>query len=189
MLLFLLLQTEVDIPALSVESLLHLDLGSQGCPGPACYHLNHPLISPSCTLCCWINNTISVKQTLLASWSLFSIHWSLSGFLPASLLYLQTGKYAIQTLVFVTCEDILWIYIHCLEAYPNPWGFRDLPLRWLRQLLCPGFLSFCSHNMTEQLYFFPLQWLLHVNILVPTMQKETVHTAITEIKKSSPPSF
>lgn len=57
-------KAEVDIPALSVKSLLHLDLGSQGCPGPARYHLNHTLISLPCTLCCWVNNVISVKQLL-----------------------------------------------------------------------------------------------------------------------------
>lgn len=57
-------KAEVDIPALSVESLLHLDLGSQGCPGPARYHLNHTLISLPCTLCCGVDNVISVKQLL-----------------------------------------------------------------------------------------------------------------------------
>lgn len=58
-------KAEIVICAVSVESLLHLDLGSQGCSGPACYHLNHMLIPPPCTQHCWINNGISVKQLLL----------------------------------------------------------------------------------------------------------------------------
>lgn len=58
-------KAEMVICALSVESLFHLDLGSQGCPGPACYHLNHMLIPPPWTQHCWINNGISVKQLLL----------------------------------------------------------------------------------------------------------------------------
>lgn len=82
-------KAEVDIPALSVESLLYLDLGLQGCPGTAGYHLNHTLISPPCTLCRWINNAISVKQLLLPSCSHLL---SLSGFLVLLSPFLQTKK-------------------------------------------------------------------------------------------------
>lgn len=93
-------KAEVDIPALSVESLLHLDLGSQGCPGPAGYHLNHTLISPPCTLCCWINNAISVKQLLLPSCSHLL---SPSGFLSLSPIFANRKVHATHT-----CFPHLW---------------------------------------------------------------------------------
>ncbi len=156
-LLFLLLKDEVDIPALSVESLLHLDLGSQGCPGPAGYHLNHTLISPPCTLCCWINNAISVKQPLLPSCSHLL---SPSGFLSLSCSHFCKKKIAhlfsllVRTLHWLTF--IPWRLAITPATIPNPSNYPNLsviltltknveswPCNKLVTLWGPAFDCFC----------------------------------------------
>ncbi len=103
-------KADVHIPALSVESPLHLDLGSQGCPGPVDYHLNHTLISPPCTLCCWINRAISFKQLLLPSCSHLL---SCSGYLSPRNRKVHT-RYSSATpgaisFMFSQCEQIHWM--------------------------------------------------------------------------------
>lgn len=86
--------------------LFHLDLCSQGRPGPPCNHLNHMLISLPCTLCCRINGTISVKQLLLPSCLLSSPH-------------LQTGVCASHTLVVLTTAFVLYLIV--LQLQQKTW--------------------------------------------------------------------
>lgn len=111
-------KAEVDIPALSVESLLYLDLGLQGCPGTAGYRLNHTLISPPCTLCRWINNAISVKQLLLYPPALTFcpslVFWC------CSLPFCKQKSALSHTRIVPAGEDIKLTYIHSLDVYVNP---------------------------------------------------------------------